>query len=278
LTTLARLQRLALVPLPERIHGAIALTMLVAFAVTLGLYALDPRVLDNHTSVWAKPLKFEIALALHAGTLALVVAHLDGPWRTGRAMQLVAMAFLAACVIEMGYILFQAARAEQSHFNEATEFHRVMFSAMAFSAVVIIGAAGAVGLAVWRDEGFAAHPVVKAGVVLGLTGGTILTLITAFAIGGNGGPHVGGTPDLAARMPLTGWSRTSGDLRVAHFLATHMIQALPILALGTARVMGSSRAVWIVRGMAGVWVAWTFFEFFEAQGGNASMLAQLPAG
>lgn len=113
---------------------------------------------------------------------------------------------------------------------------------------------------------------VKAGVVLGLTGGTILTLITAFAIGANGGPHIGGTPDPVARMPLTGWSQTSGDLRVAHFLATHMVQALPILALGTAGIVASGHAIGIVRGLASVWAAWTLFEFLNARGGNASGL------
>jgi hypothetical protein len=50
-------------------------------------------------------------------------------------MRLVALVFLAACSLEMGYIILQAGRAEPSHFNESTAFHRWMFSVMAICAV-----------------------------------------------------------------------------------------------------------------------------------------------
>lgn len=248
--------------------------MLVAIALTLVLYALDARVLENLDSVWAKPLKFELALALHAGTLALVVASMNPALQQGWWMRLVALVFLAACSLEMGYIILQAGRAEPSHFNESTAFHRWMFSVMAICAVFIIGAAGAIGVTVWRDKGFAASPPAKLGVILGLALGAMLTFVTAFAIGANGSPYIAHIPNPEARLGLTGWSRVGGDLRVAHFLATHMIQVIPLVAICIA--LGTSRRVayGLVLAASAAWTAWTLLEFFTAQAGKASVIVR----
>jgi len=257
--------------MPERTYAAIAITMVAAFGLTLGLWALDTRTIDG-ISVWSKPLKFELALAVHAGTLALVVARLGPRLRAGPAMQTVALAFLVACIIEMGWIIAQAAQGEHSHFNDNTALHRAMFSVMAFCAVIITGTAGAVALAVGRDAGFGAPAPVKAGIVLAFLGGTILTLITAFAIGAHGSPYVGGIPDLSARMSLTGWSLASGDLRVAHFLATHMMQAVPVAALFAAYAL-PDRAKWhLVLLVAVLWALWVLIEFRDALTGQASLI------
>lgn len=73
----------------------------------------------------------------------------------------------------------------------------------------------------------------------GLVLGSIATLITAFALGSgeiDGPGHwVGGIKTDVGGLPLFGWSRTGGDLRVPHFFATHIMQALPILGLGLDR-------------------------------------------
>ncbi len=257
--------------LPERVYAAISITMVAAFGLTLGLWALDSRTIDG-ISVWAKPLKFELALAIHAGTLALIVARLDPRLRAGPVMQAVALGFLVACIIEMGWIIAQAAQGQHSHFNDSTAVHRAMFSIMAFCAVIITGAAGAVALAVWRDSGFGAPAPVKAGIVLGLLGGTLLTLITAFAIGAHGSPYLGGIPDLSARMILTGWSLSGGDLRVAHFLATHMMQAVPIAAVLAAHALPGRVQLPLVIGFATLWILWTLVEFRAALSGEAAII------
>lgn len=259
---------------PEAIYWSTAIAMAVAFAVTLIMLTLDQRTIDGQTSVWAKPLKFELSLALHAGTLALVAGLLSPPHRQGSAMLIVAIAFLAASAIEMGYIILQASRAELSHFNIGTPFHRAMFSVMAICAVIIIGAAGAVGLAALGDGAINASPALKAAIGLGLIGGTILTLITAFAIGGRMSPFVGGVPEFEARMALTGWSQSGGDLRVSHFLATHMIQVLPIFALVAERILPGRPAFVLVLALAGLWALLTVFEFHNALGGAASFITR----
>lgn len=263
------LRSLILYPLPERIFGLVSVTMVAGIVMTVGLWAVDARTIDGGISIWAKPLKFELALALHAGTLAIVVARLGPQHRASAVMQAVAVVFLAACIVEMGWIIAQAAQGRHSHFNDSTALDRAMFTAMAACAAIITGTAGAVALIVWRDKAYSAAAPAKAGIVLGLMGGMVLTLVTAFAIGGRGGPYIGDVPPIDARMLFTGWSRIGGDLRVAHFLATHMIQAVPIVAIFTTLSAPKRAAMPLVVCFAALWAAWTLFEFQRALGGGS---------
>lgn len=250
--------------------------MAAAFAITLVLWALDPRLIDE-LSVWAKPLKFELALAVHAATLAFVVSRLGPSVRAGRFMQGIAIAFLLACTVEMGWIILQASLGQHSHFNTSTAFHRVMFSVMAFAAVVITGTAAAVAIAVFRDPNFATGAAVRTAIILGLIGGTILTLVTAFATGERGSPYLGTVPPSTSRMMFTGWSLIGGDLRVSHFLATHMMQAVPLFAICVVKLRAGRFASAAVVGFAALWAGWTLVEFRTALADQpARLLVLLP--
>lgn len=258
---------------PEVVYWGVALAMIAAFAASLATMAFDTRTIDGHTSVWAKPLKFELALAIHAAALALACALLSPSRRHGTTMLIMALVFLAACVAEMGYIITQGALGELSHFNVATPFHRTMYSIMAAAAVVIVGAAGTIGLVLFADRRSSASAALKIAVVLGFVGGTVLTLITAFTIGGRMGPYVGAIPEFGSRMMLTGWSQTSGDLRVSHFLATHMIQIVPFMGLIIGRILPGRVASAGVLVVALLWTLWTMHEYRIALAGEPSSVA-----
>lgn len=259
--------------LPETIYWTVAATMAATFALTLILATIDDRTIDGTVSVWAKPLKFDLSLAIHAATLALVLAALSTSVRTGPVMVIVAIIFVTACILEMGYIIGQAARAEQSHFNISTPFHRAMWSMMALAAIVIIGAAAAIGIATALDTESDIAPALRWAIVIGLIGGTLLTLYTAFTIGARMSPYIGALPTHDARMALTSWSQAGGDLRVSHFLATHMIQALPLLGLVVVQFAPGRLGVTIVVVAAIAWSIITLVEYARALSGNPSPLA-----
>ena len=259
---------------PENIFWIISGSMIFCFIVSLIFAAFDGRTIDGVVSVWAKPLKFEISLAIHAATLALVMKTLNPSVRVGKIMAILSIAFLAACIIEMSYIIAQGARGVNSHFNVSTPFNRFMWSVMAIAAVVIVGAAGVIGAAMISGARDDLAPALKWAIVLGLIGGTLLTMYTAFSIGANNSPYVGGAPtDKADRMFLTGWSLVAGDIRVSHFLATHMIQVLPLVGFAVSRVVSGKNGIAIVVLVSMMWSAFTVSEHVRAISGISSPLA-----
>ena len=259
----------------QTIYWSIAFSMVFAFAITLIIAQFDERTIDGIQSVWAKPLKFELSLAIHAATLALVVSTLSETHRQGSLMLILASIFLAACLFEIGYIITQAARAEHSHFNVSTQFHRAMYSAMALAAIVIIGAAGSIGLFVAFDTQTSLGLTVRWAIVLGLIGGTIFTLFTAFTIGGRMSPYIGAIPDANGRMLFTGWSLVGGDLRVSHFLSTHMIQVLPLIGILVERIFSGRFAMMVLVMSAIAWSVLIFMEYRTALLGKPTFLTSL---
>ncbi len=64
---------------------------------------------------------------------------------------------------------------------------------------------------------------------------------TGAVLSAAGGHRVGATAASAAAIPFFGWSLTTGDLRLAHFLALHAMQVVPAFALA-AMLLGKAAA------------------------------------
>lgn len=231
----------------------IALACGVLALPTLGAMAIDARQLSG-VSVWAKPLKFQLSLALHWATVALLLGLLD-PARQGRPLVRWALRIGAvATLVELLYIVLQAARGRASHFNNDTWLEAFLYVAlMGTGALLIVATTAALGVALWRHPRGGRRDALWLGAVLGLLVSSIATLLVAVPLSSGliagPGPWVGGVPGNGAGLPLLGWSTTGGDLRVPHFVATHLLQVLPLAGWLLARQASPSHA------RAGVWAA-----------------------
>lgn len=233
---------------------------LLAFVLTglFGLWALaEPRLLAGDP-VWAKPLKFAVSFIVHFGTLALIVGAMS-PERAGRlAVRGAGLVMAAAALFEMGYMVFQAAQGQASHFNVGDPVHAAIYGVMGVGAVLLIVAPMVVG---WTARGEPAFgPGLRAGIWMGTVVSFVLTLAVAGTLSSMGG-HFIGTPGPEARtIPLMGWSASVGDLRPAHFVALHTLQALALAGLWADRSGRGPRVVWAAAGMLTVLTAALYWQ------------------
>lgn len=231
---------------------------LAVLAASLLGMALDTRTI-NGVSVWVKPAKFAASFVLWFWTLAWAFGLLAPAARRGLTARLVVRGTVTAAGFEMVWIVFRAARAEPSHF--ATDpLGALIYGLMGLGAAILVALAALLGVLIALRPDPAQPRPWRHAAALGLVLGGALGGFTGFAIGGQQTPRIGGTPDDAANLPPFFWSRDGGDLRVAHFLAVHAMQALPLLALAGAGLA----VIWL--GAAG-WTAATLGAWALARAG-----------
>ena len=238
----------------DRLLTLTALAMLAGALVVVGVAPFDARVVTG-VNPWIKPLKFFVSIAIFLATMAWLMPEVDASPRARRRLSRV---FAGAMIIEVVCIAGQAARGTTSHFNYSTFADAAIFQIMG---VAITVNTIAVAVALWRLR--RDTPPARAGYLLGVRLGLALFVVGSvqgFLIVGNLGHAVPG-PDGGPGLPLINWALDRGDLRVAHFIGLHALQALPLLGFvldrtgamnRTARrvVVGATAAAW-----AGVMVA-----------------------
>ena len=202
-----------------------AVLFAVAFAATCALTSIDMRLL-NGVSVWEKPSKFFFSLAIHMATLAWGISLLPEPEQHAQPVRRATCAFMVAALFEMAYMCVQAARGHASHFNNATQLEAVLYAAMGAGAVTLTIVTAYLG---WR--------IVRAGTTLtryaagwSFIVAAISTTVVAGYMSSGTGHWVGGALSDASGLPFFHWSTTGGDLRVPHFAALHIMQAVPLIA------------------------------------------------
>jgi hypothetical protein len=217
--------------------------LVVAVAALLGVL-VDPRVIGG-APAWLKPFKFAISTAVYSLTLAWVFLYLrDWP----RLRRVVGWTTAMVFVFEVAVISLQAGRGTISHFNAATTFDQVLYVVMGAAIMAQTLISVAVAVALWRQRfadralGWALRLGMTLTILGALTGplmtrptadqlararaGEPMTVVGAHSVGGaDGGPGVA----------VTGWSVEHGDVRVAHFVGLHALQALVLLALALRR-------------------------------------------
>jgi hypothetical protein len=228
---------------------AAGLGMLVVLAGSVAAMAVDPRVIAG-APAWLKPAKFALSTAIYALTLAWLFTYLPARRRLTR---IVGWGTTLVLILEVALIDMQAARGVTSHFNVATLFDAIVFSAMGGAIVFAWALAIALSVALFRQR-FADPAVgwaIRLGMLLTVLGsgmGGLMTRPTSDQIATArathlmpaAGAHTVGAADGGPGLPGTAWSRDHGDLRVPHFLGLHAVQIIPLTTLLVGRRVASA--------------------------------------
>jgi hypothetical protein len=220
-----------------------ALMLVVAVASGVGMLA-DPRIIAG-APAWLKPFKFAVSTAVYSLTLAWIFERLSG-WP--RVRRVVGWSTAIVFVLEVAIIDTQAWRGTTSHFNVSTPLNATLFLVMGGAILLQTLVSVAVAVALWRQR-FTDRPLgwaLRLGMTLTIVGamlGPLMTRPTAAQLadaraGGRmtiAGAHSVGGSDGGPGVPVTGWSRTHGDIRVPHFMGLHAIQVLALIAVGLRR-------------------------------------------
>lgn len=246
---------------------AAAGVLLLALAPTLAAHLLDDRLLGGEP-IWLKPMRFELALAVYLATLG-VFHPLAGPgFARSRRGRFVVWAAIGTAYFEAIYIALQAGRGAASHFNYSSPTTSVMYSLMGVGAVTLAATSPLLAWGIARATPPGGWSAFRLSVVLGLVLTFVLGAVEGMYMAGTSGHLVGAAMEPAAQgLPLVGWSRAYGDLRVAHFLGIHAQQAIP-LAGALAGLLGGRWGRRAVIGGAALYSAATIAALVMAISGQ----------
>ena len=223
---------------------AVGVLMIGAAVASVVGMLVDPRVITG-APAWLKPFKFAVSTAIYSLTLAWIFGWLsDWP----RVRRVVGWATAIVFVLEVAVIDLQAWRGTTSHFNMSTRLDAVLFTVMGAAILLQTLVSVAVVVALWRQR-FADRSLgwaLRLGMALTIAGamtGPLMTRPTAAQLADaragarmtTAGAHSVGGPDGGPGVPVTGWSREHGDVRVPHFIGLHAIQALALIAAVVGR-------------------------------------------
>ncbi len=243
-------------------YASMGYFLALALVPLLGAYALDERVFQG-INVWLKPMKFAFALMVYLLTLAWFARYAAQSLTSRSWWRWHERAVVIAVLAEMVWIAGAAAMGTGSHFNVNTPMAASIYGLMGVAAVVLTSGSTAMAWAIHRNEHSGLSRTVKAGLVLGLGLTLPLTLITAGTLSSMNGHWIGGAPTDAAGLVAMGWSRDGGDLRVAHFFATHALHFIPLAAWVIFKMMGRE-AIGMVHIATAMFTGLVAFTFVQA--------------
>lgn len=194
--------------------------LLCAFISVILIFTTHRQVLG--INAWIKPFKFFLSTALFVWTMAWLMQYL----KESNKVMLYNWVVVVVLVFETGYIAVQAARGQLSHFNTTTPFHSVMYSCMGIAITIMTIWTGYIGYLFFTGETVPLAPAYLWGIRLGI----ILFVLFALEGGIMGAymKHTVGAADGGQGAALINWSKTNGDLRIAHFIGMHALQVLPL--------------------------------------------------
>jgi hypothetical protein len=176
-----------------------------------------------NVNAWFKPFKFAFSTFLFAWAMAWYCYYLPN-----FNIKLFNWSVIILLGFEIFYIAFQASKGQLSHYNISTPVYSALYSMMALAASAVTIYTAYVGLLFFTNS-FPELPnyylwAIRFGIIL-----FVIFSFEGFAMGSRLNHSVGALNDNSSWF-IIGWSKTVGDLRVAHFIGMHALQVLPVLS------------------------------------------------
>lgn len=176
-----------------------------------------------NVNAWYKPFKFAFSTFLFAWAMAWYCYYLPN-----FNIKLFNWTVIILLGFEIVYIALQASKGQLSHYNLSTPVYAALYSMMALAASAVTIYTAYVGLLFFTNT-FPELPnyylwAIRFGIIL-----FVIFSFEGFAMGSRLNHSVGALNDNSSLF-IIGWSKTVGDLRVAHFIGMHALQVLPVLS------------------------------------------------
>lgn len=202
--------------------GWILLLSVPAFAM---FSYFDPGMLQT-ANPWFKPIKFAISFATFVWTVSLILLRLR---ISARLLHFVRVTMTASITVEMLCLAAQAWRSTTPALaNGLTDWIiQQMTTAMVSANTAIL--IGLLAMFCGKRERIR---IADGAMVLAVRL-SIIVFLFGNAVGGYmlaRGSHTVGASDGGPGLPFLNWSTIAGDLRIAHFIAIHAIQIVPLFA------------------------------------------------
>ncbi len=214
----------------------LALILTITVLTLFGIGLVDNQQF-NGVNAWDKPAKFALSLCLHGATLASGMQYASPAARNSKSVYYASLLFVVATTFEMLWITFQASRGQGSHFNTEELVPGIMYGIMGVGSLCLTFVTVFMGWRVLRSGNNIMQQAIGYGFILS----GVLTTIVAGYMSSGPGHWVGGDLSDATGLGFFHWSTTGGDLRVPHFAALHIAQALPFLAW----LIPDRRTIWV---------------------------------
>jgi hypothetical protein len=222
----------------SRLKNTKSLFWLAVFCVVVAIALIPLWILDSRqllgVSVWEKPIKFYISVAIFSFTYSWLSSFLT---RGRRWVKLTGFVIAVSLAVEIVIILAMASIGETSHFNVSTPTAITIWSIMATFISIVLFSTIFISLMILfqKQQEFNLKLALALGSIntaVGMGLAYLMTWPTATQLAnyqGIAGAHAVGVSDGGPGLPFLGWSTVAGDLRVGHFFGLHSIQVAAIL-------------------------------------------------
>ena len=200
-------------------YGVVCLVLALLFFVlskttTIQVYGVN---------AWLKPFKFALSTFFFAWAMGWYCYYLPD-----FNAQLFNWSVILLLGFEIAYIAIMAGKGELSHYNTSSPLYASLFSMMALAATLVTLYTAYIAFQFFTHSFLQLPTYYLWAIRLSLLIFVVFSL-EGFAMGSRMSHSVGALNDNS-NLWILGWSKTVGDLRVAHFIGMHALQVLPVLS------------------------------------------------